>query len=240
MAGVAVLMGARAAFAQATSAVHGRILGEAGIGLTGAEVSFVVGKRMVRSDSTGRFALDSLSPGKHVLLVRAIGYQPRIVLATVFGHDTASFELTLERATPTLDTVRIRAPRPLFIGYDDFERRRLTTSGTFLTFPYLEQQAGRKLGDVLSTAGTGVHMVSGSHGIGPRVPVITRDPFGATCPMELVLDDKHLRSTDFDIDQIDPRDVAGVEVYRGSAATPEVFGSRNEKCGTLVIWTRMR
>ena len=61
----------------------------------------------------------------------------------------------------------------------------------------------------------------------------------APCVLRVTLDDI-VMSTDFSIDEIDPHDIAGIEIYNGPSTIPSRFmalGS-NGWCGLVAIWTR--
>ena len=70
--------------------------------LTGGET------RTTRGD--GRFQFDRLTPGRYILTITAIGYQPQSIELEL-GRDT-TVNVLLSRATVVLDTVRIR-PRSI-------------------------------------------------------------------------------------------------------------------------------
>jgi hypothetical protein len=61
----------------------------------------------------------------------------------------------------------------------------------------------------------------------------------ADCPPAYFLDG--LFMSNFNIDDVSPRDVEGVELYAGFAGLPQEFAKQMgvQACGVVVIWTRI-
>jgi len=206
----------------------------------GAEV--VIGDRgpAVAADSLGRFRLAGIPPGQHRVLVRRMGFEPFSAPLRFSQSDSLDVEFFLEPVAQSLPRLEIvspfgrRAPR-------DFERRRQSGVGQFLTAEELEQSAGSRLSEKLRRL-RGLEVVPGSPGdqvtIGStRGPKSIRyQPQRATCPATIVLDGVFV--SDFNINSVHPGDVAAIEWYAGSSEIPPRYGGVRAPCSLLMIWTK--
>lgn len=227
-----------AATAQSSALVFGRVLADSARPISGADVSIPALARDTRTDSAGRFRFSALPAGRHLIQIRALGYQPRFAIAQLAAGDTASGDIQLSRTATTLDTVVVRAESPAFFGYRDFERRRKTGMGHYLTYSQLERQRDRRLSDVLRMI-PGVRLAPMRRGIG--YVAVSR----AGCPMDIYLDGllvsgRRARIT-MNIDDFMVNELGAVEVYNGPAETPAEFSTmEGAGCGAIVMWTRLR
>lgn len=69
--------------------------------VTGAEVSVMGTESSTLSDATGRFLLDDLPPGRHLVTTDHIGYEERTDSVTVFSEETVDIEIRM--ATEALE-----------------------------------------------------------------------------------------------------------------------------------------
>ena len=225
-----------AAAAQSNALVFGRVLADSARPISGADVSIPALERDTRTDSAGRFRFTALPAGRHLIQIRALGYQPRYAIRQVGAGDTASGDIQLSRTATTLDTVVVRAESPAFFGYREFERRRKTGIGHYLTYSQLEKQRNRRLSDVLRMI-PGVRLAPLPRGFG--YVALSR----SGCPMDIYLDGlqvsgRQVRIT-MSIDDFNVTELGAVEVYSGPAETPAEFSSMSG-CGAIVLWTRLR
>lgn len=98
--------------AQEPVVLTGRVYGVGGAPIEGAEV--LLGR--IGSDTTdadGRFRLEGVPPGNHVMLVRRIGYLPNRVSVAVSldGVPPAEMEIFLAQAPWTLEDIVVRGER---------------------------------------------------------------------------------------------------------------------------------
>ena len=64
------------------------------------------------------------------------------------------------------------------------------------------------------------------------------NPSLGACPMQLYLDQVPLPSP-FNLDLLpSPKEIAGIEVYAGSATIPPQFNGMNRGCGVILICTK--
>jgi len=123
----------------------------------------------VRTDVQGRFRLDSIPVGQHLLNVKRVGYAPTYATLDFEAGRTVQQRVQLTRAT-ALSAVEVTAD-----GVPaEFEERRRLGLGSFLSRPDLEKHRGRRLGEVLSQVtgfGQAVGGAARSFVIGKRAPV---------------------------------------------------------------------
>jgi hypothetical protein len=184
------------------------------------------------TDSTGEFALAGLEPGRQRVRV-AYAEQPaaaidvdlpagRSVVITVLVQVGAvqmqPIVVTGERADRRLDIA----------GF--YERRRMIKA-RFFTEEQIEQRHPMALTHLLS--GTGLFVQCARRGC----RVVQRIA-GRVCQVPIYVDGMWV--PDYDLDWVPPQDVAGIEVYRGSATTPSQFAIHSTGCGAVIIWTKTK
>lgn len=112
--------------------VSGRVTNAAGAAIPRADVlASTSTSGVVRSDSAGQFRLD-VQQGSRQLVVRALGFQPRVLDIRVAADEVDLGAIALETVETVLDTVVIRAPA-MTREQAEFEYRRRTAVGVFIT-----------------------------------------------------------------------------------------------------------
>jgi len=199
------------------------------------ELILVGDSRSVLSDSAGRYTFEALPNGLVRFLVRAAGYPAtQLVVALTPGEkmtrlielDSAKLETS---AAQRLPGVSIEAPAAVNRRLVDFERRRVTGQGQYLTREEIERNGYNNLQDAMRTM-RGVEVHCGGSGCSVRM---ARAPM--QCNPEYVVDER-----------VDPvfgptipiRDIDALEVYTGASDVPGEFAGRNAGCGVIVIWTK--
>ncbi|PYO97750.1 MAG: hypothetical protein DMD60_05890 [Gemmatimonadetes bacterium] len=156
------------------------------------------------TDSSGQFVFSDLDSGVVVIEIRAVGYAPGTWRACLTPHHVLHFA--------------------------DFERRRQSGMGAFLTQEHIERANTASLVDVLVTV-RGVQQICLAN---QCVAKMVRSPPG--CYPQYFLDGRE--SSAYFARLTPPQDVKGVEIYRGSSETPGEFQGSNSGCGVIVIWTK--
>jgi hypothetical protein len=144
----------------------------------------------------------------------------------------ARADVLLEK-TALLSTVTVRGTLMYSRQLVDFERRRRSGFGRFLTSSDIDKLAATHLTDVLRTV-PGVQIDYSSSR--PRV-MMRGGGMTSTCTPILYVDGVRDISGDFDIFRTD--ELAGVEVYNRDTARPAEFSDMSG-CGAIAIWTRRR
>jgi len=184
------------------------------------------------TDSSGRFALSALTPGMYALEIHAVGYTPVTWLATIEARHLLRHDFELDPLPVELPEVVVKGTTRLADRrFADFERRRQSGMGAFLTQDRIEHANTTSLVDVLVTV-RGVQQVCISN---ECIAKMVRSPPG--CYPQYYLDGKE--SSAYFARLTPPQDVKGVEIYRGSSETPGEFQGSNSGCGVIAIWTKL-
>lgn len=232
---------------------------EAPIG--GAEVMIDALNIRVSTVADGAFRLPEIKPGIYLVSVRAVGYK-RIWAQLAFADgDSLERDFLLLRSAVAIAGVRVtgkadtRNPE-----LAEFERRRGAGFGGFITQQRIDSFPGKRLSNFMrelpglavqqgntnnATWAVGTRG-SGSMRVFPSVSEwdLARGAKRRTCYSAVYLDgivvySGKLGEALFDIDQLNPGDVAGIEYYASAAQTPpELNVTSSGTCGIVVIWTR--
>lgn len=220
------------------SSVVGVISGPDAKALPQAEVRVLPSEAAARTNSRGAFRLSGLASGRHLLEVRALGYEPvrRIVVLSSGATDTLNVWLT--QAVRTLNPVTTTARRdPYRTGF--YARMRNNAGGHFLTPDRINASATRKTTELLASI-PGVKIVKTG-----QVSVVTlsgrgeRTVMGA-CPVLYYLDGVRYEPGPQGLDgDMGLDDVEAIEVY-DAATAPIQFAGLGAGCGVVLLWTRER
>jgi hypothetical protein len=206
----------------------------------GAEVLIPSLSLRALTDSAGRFRIEGVAPGRRGVRVNRLGYAPLRTAVEFSSGDTVEMEIGISASAEGLDAIEIVAQQNSTRGLIDFERRRASGTGTYLTSADLRSRSRGRLSEALRTLG-GVNLLTGNSG--GIYLVGARTGRGSTCFTAVMLDGSWVYDGDryqapFDVNSINPDDIAAIEYYRGLSNTPvELQGIRNS-CGVLVIWTK--
>lgn len=201
--------------------------------------AWILGSQIeVATGPNGRFRITGLTAGRYLLFVRRIGYTPTSSAVELSGGDTVRVWLALQRATPTLDSVRVvAASMPTRLA--EFEARRKAGDGQFMNQADIEKLNLVAAPDLLQ------HFMSVSVGTG--VAINRRTLPTKVCPFQFFIDGVAVPTPRLDTDLPSPKELAGIEVYANSAAVPLQYktfggGARNRYgggfCGVILLWTR--
>lgn len=207
--------------------VYGIVSDSAARPITGAVVSVVGIAITVTTDERGRFAIQGLPVGLHLLRVRSIGFLPVISSIEISRAETVDGSLVLRRLTPMLDTMRavarslINKPARLdyTTRYDDFYlHRRTAVGGRFYTREQIDSMPPtRSARDVANQI--------------PFFRVVGNG--GRRCRSPTIFVDNRAFEDDWILDALEAGEVEAMEYYRSVAAGgPGVQGC------SLYIWTR--
>jgi CarboxypepD_reg-like domain/TonB-dependent Receptor Plug Domain len=164
---LATLFVATSRFASAQSELQGRVLTDsARRPISNAQIAIPRLNVAAATDSLGRYRLERIPRGEHVVITRAVGYRPDST-ATVFdGDETLVNDVVLKVALNELPTVAVRArTKPVPFGsMAAFEERRAQGMGSFLDRDILAKNEHRRLAEVLASnvPGLTVHRGGGS------------------------------------------------------------------------------
>jgi hypothetical protein len=233
-----------------TGVIDGLISDSALSPILGAEVKILSTSVKVNTGPSGRFRLTDVPVGQYVLIVRRGGYAPTSTVVEVAANDTLRVSYTLERAT-TMLAPAVVSTRSISLRNSEFESRRKASQGQFLS----EEEIAKipsVTGTDLMRRFTSINVspnTTRSYGGMPEQYALSRREggtlTGATsgggggyCAMTVFVDDIRM-PTPFNLDLLpSPRNLAGIEVYRGSATIPPKWAGFDSGCGIILVWTK--
>jgi len=181
----------------------------------------------MRSGADGRVVLRSVPAGTRQVEVLAIGRMPVSIVVEPAAGDTGTFTASL-RSITTLDVVRVTGTRRQRKMVEEFESRRQNGAGYVLDSTDLAQR-GR-----LSSAFEGFPSVEVRSTRG-QFSLTFPGPSGDRCVPAVFIDG---RNTDLaELNMLRIGEIAAVEVYPRRGSAPAEFLA-NERCGSVVVWTR--
>jgi hypothetical protein len=223
--------------------------------LSDAEIAIAELKLLARTDSLGRFLFNQIPKGTYRVTVRRLGYQGMAVNAKFSGTDTLAADFALTALSVTLDTVSVKGQAVVPGKFREFEERRVSGFGSFMTREDLDKQRDRPLGEIMtrlsgvrynrygSEGAIASHRWSGGRSRGGD-SFDRRKGAPGGCYAQVFLDGIRVFSSNpgeplFNINSLEPSSIQGIEYYASAAQTPIQFDPRNADCGTVVIWTRI-
>jgi len=154
-----------AARADAQAELQGHVFAEqARRPVKNAEVSIPrLGLRAV-SDSLGRYRLQAVPRGEHVVVTRAVGFRPDSSVIAFDGDEAIVSDVVLGIAVNELPTVPVRATgQPVARGkMAAFEERKALGVGTFIDRGVLEKDENRNLAEILASNAPGISVYRGT------------------------------------------------------------------------------
>jgi hypothetical protein len=174
-------------------------------------------------DGDGQFHQEGIAPGTYVVQVRAVGYTAGSWVIKLEDADVHTQDFELELLGVELDPVAVELP--------EFERRRASGRGYFITEDKIQQAKPHALSDLFRSV-PGVRLVCrGSANCTVRMARAPRE-----CRPDFVVDGfEASNSTSLDMPAVG---IIGIEIYRTVSETPLQFLRTNNQCGTIVIWTQ--
>lgn len=205
-----------------------------------AEVLITALNRREVADAQGRFTMHTVPGGRHLVLVRAIGYRAMGQPVEVASIGTTRVEFTLTSEAVELDSVVV-TERPSMRGvgtwgYQAFEERRRTRpGGIFLDSTFFRQNEVLDLRGALRRGGVPLDRRSGFAVVGRPAIRSMRSP-RSECPVAVYLDGMPYRGNP--VPTLHAGVIAAVEVYTSVAQIPPQFDRLDQECGVMLIWTR--
>jgi carboxypeptidase family protein/TonB-dependent receptor-like protein len=187
-------------------------------------------RREIPVSSHGRFVLSNMAPGKHRLEVRAIGYRPHVMDLTLAPGQILERQFAMMFTGDRLPELAVESRNSkLLPRFGDFERRRTTGIGAYITRDEIRARGYMSMGDALRT----IKGVRVNCGVVECLIHMTRAAPG--CYPTYYVDGRRARSF---AESTPISDVQGIEVYRGAAEMPGEFTGDGAMCGVIAIWTR--
>lgn len=204
-----------------------------GKALAGAVVGITAGPQ-TRTNERGEWTLTNAPVGTRTLEVRALGYYPvRRVINVVDAGPPVRLALSTMKAV--LDTVKISATRSYGRNMIDFEKRRRSGLGKYLTADDVARHRPVVTSDLFRLV-NGVYVDRSPVG---ETMLSVRGMFSERCSPSVYIDDRYMWDMTADAldDYVKPEKIAGIEIYNGAMVPPQ-FQPGLSGCGSIVIWTK--
>ena len=184
-----------------------------------------------QSDSMGAYRIGQTLAGDVRMHARAMGYEPLSLLVTIRTDVATLVDFQLrpltELAPVTVSETGLRRGDERLAEF--YERKR-GGFGKFITRDDIERRNASDTRELLRG-------IPGVKIIGARVAMSSGMQQG--CVVQYFVDGVHVVQPPSDfLVQFRPKDLEGIEVYRGPAETPLAFSRGGAYCGTIVLWTR--
>ncbi len=204
-----------------------------GVPLEGARVVIQGEGIGALTDGRGWARINGLPAGVRTVEVHYLGFAPEDAVVDLRADGTTTVHFHLGARPIALAPLTVTARRSILYSRG-FYRRKASGQGTYLTRAEIVEMRPRLMSDVLRR----IAGISVSTSFGDRSNVSIRGagtPSG--CPIQYYIDGT--MTGVFNIDDIPPQVVEGMEIYRGAATIPTEFNKGRATCGVVVIWTRM-
>lgn len=213
---------------------------DGGLPVAGAEILVPSGVRAV-TDSAGRFRIAGLEPGRLRFDLRL----PELPSRTLeVGIEAGSVTRVVLRVSPrivpapVLDVV-VRSATTRKGKLAGFYRRRARGIGAFIDRDEIERRDPREVSDLLRSV-PGIDVAPGPGSTG-RIEMSRSSGVLAhrDCRVAYFVDGLRIPPENaFHLDELSPRELEAIEVYRGVSEVPAIFLRTGEECGVVAVWTR--
>lgn len=231
----------------------------------GVEVADVLNGNKSVTTKTGTVSLIFLPDGGALVRLRKLGYATQTLTVAISPSDTTPMTVVLERAAQlpavVVNDSAKKALSPMLAGFED---RRARGFGHFITDSVFRSHDNQTLADLIPTHMPGLQITPGPGGAKyfasgrkqcagfvllkmKATGQPTCNP-GAppSCFVSVYIDgvpiyDATMDSTRIpDFNHYGALDYAAAEFYQGSEIPVEYNTSRNQDCGVLLLWTRIK
>lgn len=211
--------------------ITGRILSaESGEPIGGAEIRLAGTRRGAVTSDDGLFRIENLPAGEHLLTIEYLGAQSKSFRVRLGVHESVSVSFKLRMKVIPVPELEVTVNDDIPVGkLYSFYRRAETSPGYFISRDDIAERRPSRTTDLLRQV-PGVDI--GPPHLGRTAVRMGR---GSGCVPDYYLDGAH--APFYDMDNLQPIDVAGIEIYRGNSEVPPEF-NRPGTCGVIVIWTR--
>lgn len=194
------------------------------------------------TDSAGAFVLQAPAPGEYTFLAEGPAHERSEFDGVTLGADGMRVRLVISRRAVVLEEVEVTAPaRDEHLRFGGFyERMQRRAGGRFIAREQIERTAPTHLVDLLRTIPSLDVQVGGGGGMGGSraLRVRLRQQMSVRSPCEAVfyLDGMQLDAAS--VQEVEPRDLEGVEVYAHGNAPARFNSVAGSTCGVIVLWRR--
>jgi hypothetical protein len=207
----------------------------------GARVAVGETRLATVTDENGRAHLGGVPAGARVVRVGMLGMETREVSVMVGEGATLAVPVRMELQPIELEAVRaeasMRTRGTRMLHSTGFYERKSIGNGRFLTRADIQHMQPRFISDVLRRT-TSLAMQANLFN---RSRVLSRRSGGPSTPArcETQIFMNGIPTGQFEIDEVRPEDLEGIEIYDGGADVPPAFTRGTSACGAIVLWVRI-
>lgn len=216
---------------QGTAMLSGVVRDTLGKPLADAEIVVVGVGLSARSSSDGVFAVFGIPPGVRRIVVRRVGYEQVVTDISIEAGADARMDVDLFPAMTQLAEVVVTEDRPVPGPMMEFERRRKTYNGTFMSEDEIARRKPLRSTDLVRGI-SGVSVKAATRGPGF---LIWMGSGGVSCRPAIYLDG--IPTSEATLDNFPAQDMVGIEVYRKAYDAPPPYLSTSG-CGVVAFWSR--
>jgi hypothetical protein len=212
----------------------GYVTDTSGVPLAGAEISLFHTEaiRAITGDS-GEFRIRGLPPGTNVFNVRRLGFEAASFTAVLKSGKISRATFKLSSTALALPTIAVSDTATKTHWLDQFERRKGSARGTFITRADIERKNARTGIDIVRNL-PGIRTAPMRSGFGTQI-LMTRAATRPCAPTMFV----HNMPYSGTLDDFTADDIEALEVYVGISEIPAELDKNGKGiCGVIVIWTR--
>lgn len=238
---------ARAVEAQSNGRITGTVRESAQNGAVPFATLILDGRPATRSADDGRYAINDVTPGQHILRTQLLGYMPKTDTIQVGSGQTVTHDFVLKATGTTLQQMVV-------VGYGEQRRSDLTGAVSSLT-PNVDRAPITSLEQTLQGTVPGVQVTQASSAPGGGMSIRIRGGSsvnGSNEPLYVVdgFPIENNPATDGDptnggrtntapanpLAALNPSDIASIEILKDASAT-SIYGSRGAN-GVVIITTK--
>lgn len=213
------------------ASITGRVLSaHSGEPVAGAEIRLEGSRRGAVTSENGLFRISKLPPGEHVFTIQYLGAKSERFRVNLGPGEALDVAFDLEMKVIPVPELEVSVNEEIPVGkLYSFYRRAERGPGHYITREEIEEHNTSRTTDLLRQV-PGVD-VGATRLDGATVTMNRREG----CVPTYYVDGAYTGY--FDIDNLPPRDIAGIEVYSGNSQVPAEF-KHADRCGVIAIWTR--
>jgi hypothetical protein len=202
--------------------------------LAGAHVSILDGPQVLANER-GEWMIGDAPAGTRMLEVRAVGYYPERRRVDVIGR-VPPIHVALATLKSVLDTIKVTATRLRSRDLDGFVERTRSGVGRYLSSADIARRQPIVTSDLFRMM-PGVRVINDPASFDRQIYV--RGLMSGWCRPAIYINSQFLPNMSADeLDNwVQPKNIAGIEVYAGLGAPPQ-FQEAMTGCGSIVIWTK--
>ncbi len=203
--------------------------------LRGAQVILLATGLGGITNDGGALRLEGLAPGTRTVEVRYLGFAPERTTVQLQNERAADLDFALAVRPIALAALHVQVRKKAGrLALSGFERRKARGFGTFITREQIEARQPQRMSDVLRGV-PGIQLAS--TGFSDSRASMLRSIPSRRCPIQYYVDGVQVFA--FNIDDVRPHDIEGLEIYKGASEIPPDFNRGTALCGAIVIWTRV-